>query len=433
MMLAATIEHSLNYFNTKEAFSMSKDLSVLYNHFAEAYNLEKSYDVSAISYWRFAAVLFLYIINKVSTIQWNFTDVFIVVVATGLAEKYKYLNKSVIKSLRKERNEIYWLQCREKYAKLSDLVKETDKTISPLIFLSYFINLYIICIQLYNGIFITADGTLAYVYFFASFLFIISRITAVTMSATRIHNQSKIILPKIYCCSPSLFTREAERLQYQLTVDEVALTGMNFFSITRRFIFTLPGTDRLSRLMNVGKYIPSDLSPECRQKRRHNDYGENKKKPEKKFCLNFQKIPVELIKSETIDKDDQTERKDNELIAELPKICTLLPRARTLPKQKVPTKWQQFAKEKGIKNKKKPKLNWDEELKKWIPTFGYKKVAAEYQKNWVVELKTGDTPQETKVSSAKSEKIAKNELQRLRNLAKAKKISIPRVGYLSIQ
>lgn len=71
---------------------------------------------------------------------------------TGLAEKYKYLNKSVIRSLRKERDEIYWLQCREKYAMLSDLVKETDKTISPLILVSYFINLYIICIQLYNGI-----------------------------------------------------------------------------------------------------------------------------------------------------------------------------------------------------------------------------------------------------------------------------------------
>lgn len=60
----------------------------------------------------------------------------------------------------------------------------------------------------------------------------------------------------------------------------------------------------------------------------------------------------------------ETERKDNEIIAKLPKICTLLPRGRTLPKQKVPTKWQQFAKEKGIiKNKKKSKLNWDEELK----------------------------------------------------------------------
>ena len=34
----------------------------------------------------------------------------------------------------------------------------------------------------------------------------------------------------------------------------------------------------------------------------------------------------------------------------------------------------------------------------------------------------------TKVSGIKSEKVAKNEYQRLRNLAKAKNIKIPRVG-----
>ncbi|KAF7995779.1 hypothetical protein HCN44_006886 [Aphidius gifuensis] len=179
--------------------------------------------------------------------------------------------------------------------------------------------------------------------------------------------------------------------------------------------------DTLINVVDVDKDV-GNLSISNYNKIAVENLGENTEN----YLLSLNKDNTQLLINDIFSLE--TERKDNELIVKLPKICTSLPRARTMPKQKVPTKWQQFAKEKGIKNKKKPKLNWDEELTKWIPTFGYKKNAAEYQKNWVVELTTGDTPRETRLSSAKSEKIAKNELQRLRNLARAKKIAIPRVG-----
>ena len=60
----------------------------------------------------------------------------------------------------------------------------------------------------------------------------------------------------------------------------------------------------------------------------------------------------------------ETERRDDAFVAKLPKPTFLLPRSRSIPKPKPLTKWQQFAKEKGIKTKKKgrSKLKWDEEL-----------------------------------------------------------------------
>ncbi|XP_015109846.1 ribosome biogenesis regulatory protein homolog [Diachasma alloeum] len=128
-----------------------------------------------------------------------------------------------------------------------------------------------------------------------------------------------------------------------------------------------------------------------------------------------------------------TERVDEVIIAKLPKPTYIVPRARVVPKPKALTKWQQFAKEKGIRSKKKgnSKLKWDEELNKWIPTFGYKRAAAQEQKDWLVEVGPDNTPKadprET-ASNAKQERMAKNELQRLRNLAKAKNVKIPRVG-----
>jgi len=53
------------------------------------------------------------------------------------------------------------------------------------------------------------------------------------------------------------------------------------------------------------------------------------------------------------------------IVAELPKPEYVLPRSRVIPKPKSLTKWEQFAKEKGIQTKKKgkSKLKWDEELK----------------------------------------------------------------------
>lgn len=121
------------------------------------------------------------------------------------------------------------------------------------------------------------------------------------------------------------------------------------------------------------------------------------------------------------------------IVAELPKPRYVLPRSRKLPKPKQLTKWQQFAKEKGINSKKKgrSKLKWDDLLQKWTPAYGFKKAQADKQKEWLVECKDDGKPVEDPVAAlktSKSEKKAKNELQRLRNLAKAKKVKIPKVG-----
>ncbi|XP_014207491.1 ribosome biogenesis regulatory protein homolog [Copidosoma floridanum] len=126
------------------------------------------------------------------------------------------------------------------------------------------------------------------------------------------------------------------------------------------------------------------------------------------------------------------------IVAELPKPNYLLPRARKLPKPKPLTKWQQFAKEKGIRTKKKgrSKLKWDEQLQKWIPNFGFKRAQADKQKEWLIECGEDGTPREDPreaLKTAKKEKVAKNELQRLRNLAKKKNIKVPKVGLPSTE
>ncbi|XP_043464388.1 gustatory receptor for sugar taste 64f-like [Leptopilina heterotoma] len=192
--------------------------------------------------YNFTLGLYTFVLSRIATFTWNFTDAFIMLVSTGLAERYKQLNKIISNNTSGTFTPDEWKQLREYYAILSTLVKKVDQKISSIIFLSFVNNLYFICLQLLNGLSLPDDGRIvSVIYFFGSFFFLIGRTVAVTLLAARIHDQSKIALPYLYNCPPSTFTGEAQRLQVQLTTDEVALTGLRFFSITRNFMLAVAG------------------------------------------------------------------------------------------------------------------------------------------------------------------------------------------------
>ena len=82
----------------------------------------------------------------------------------------------------------------------------------------------------------------------------------------------------------------------------------------------------------------------------------------------------------------------------LPPPSYQLPREKPIPKPKPPTKWEAFAKSKGIDKKSKKakggeqgrgRLVWDDQVREWVPRFGYKKAKAEQQKTWMMEIKVG--------------------------------------------
>lgn len=131
-----------------------------------------------------------------------------------------------------------------------------------------------------------------------------------------------------------------------------------------------------------------------------------------------------------------TERVDECIVAKLPTPTTVLPRLHKVPGPRPLTKWEKFAKEKGITKKKKEKKVYDAVLDKWIPTYGYKRAEAEKQKDWVIEVpKNADPMQDMFQQKAdlRSEKVAKNEIQRMKNILRAKKEQIPRGGYLGAE
>lgn len=123
---------------------------------------------------------------------------------------------------------------------------------------------------------------------------------------------------------------------------------------------------------------------------------------------------------------NETEIVDGEKVLKLPEATTILPRGKPVPEPKQPTKWERFARDKGIKsksNKTREKKVWDDTTQKWLPRYGYNKVRNDEQKDWLIEIPDQADPNVdyfAQKKEQKKEKIAKNKYQQLRNVAKAR-------------
>lgn len=124
------------------------------------------------------------------------------------------------------------------------------------------------------------------------------------------------------------------------------------------------------------------------------------------------------------------ERVENVIVAKLPKGTTILPREKPLPKPDPMTKWEKYAKMKGIQKKKKSRMVFDEVHNEWRPRWGYGR-KNDSTKDWLIEIKKNEDPDQdffAKRTTEKNERVAKNELQRLRNVARSSKKKVPGVG-----
>ncbi|XP_048214674.1 ribosome biogenesis regulatory protein homolog [Perognathus longimembris pacificus] len=108
-------------------------------------------------------------------------------------------------------------------------------------------------------------------------------------------------------------------------------------------------------------------------------------------------------------------------LARLPEPATRLPRAKPAPRPRPLTRWQQFARLKGIRPRKRGSLAWDEASGEWRRRWGYRR-ARDDSREWLLEVPAGADPLEDQFArrrAAKRERVARNELNRLRNLARA--------------
>ncbi|EPS41722.1 hypothetical protein H072_4370 [Dactylellina haptotyla CBS 200.50] len=124
--------------------------------------------------------------------------------------------------------------------------------------------------------------------------------------------------------------------------------------------------------------------------------------------------------------------------ATLPDPITQLPREKPVPKPKEPTKWEQFAKKKGIAAKAKDgKLIYDQATGEWVPRWGYKGANKGVEDDWLVEVDeskqkdVNDNPRNLS-RAERIERIKKNEKHQKKNekhAASGAAAAAPKGGY----
>jgi regulator of ribosome biosynthesis len=111
-----------------------------------------------------------------------------------------------------------------------------------------------------------------------------------------------------------------------------------------------------------------------------------------------------------------------------------MPREKPVPEPKPETKWEKFAREKGIKKTKRDRMVYDETTDEIRPRYGYKRVSDEVEDVPIIEVKNGQDPfadpWEARNKDKKT-KVAKNQHNRLNNQIRASGGKTSRFGKFS--
>jgi regulator of ribosome biosynthesis len=112
----------------------------------------------------------------------------------------------------------------------------------------------------------------------------------------------------------------------------------------------------------------------------------------------------------------EMEKSDQGPLAILPTETFIFPREKRIPEPKPETRWEKFAKTKGILKKKKERMVYDEVMKEWRPAFGYKRANSDVD-DAIVEIKGSMDPyadpweESRKNKKARVDKNIKNQVQ----------------------
>ncbi|KAH8386167.1 hypothetical protein KR200_002103 [Drosophila serrata] len=198
--------------------------------------------------------------NVYSTFIWNYMDLFVMIVSIGLASKFRQLNddlrnfKGMVTRIDSyyyypKNNDYlqnmpptYWSERRIQYRNICILCDKMDDAISLITMVSFSNNLYFICVQLLRSL-NTMPSVAHAVYFYFSLIFLIGRTLAVSLYSSSVHDESRLTLRYLRCVPKESWCPEVKRFTEEVISDEVALTGMKFFHLTRKLVLSVSNSD----------------------------------------------------------------------------------------------------------------------------------------------------------------------------------------------
>ncbi|XP_030378343.1 gustatory receptor 5a for trehalose [Scaptodrosophila lebanonensis] len=179
--------------------------------------------------------------NVLLTFGWSFMDIFVMIIGIGLSELLARHTICLKSHAERDMSEAFWTSTRTQYRLIVELIIEVDEAVSGLIMLSFANNLYFICLQLLKSI--NKMPSMAHaVYFYFSLSFLLIRSLAVLLYVSAVNERANEPLGLLRLVPAATYNEEVARFGNELAGEEVALSGLRFFSVTRKLVLTVAGT-----------------------------------------------------------------------------------------------------------------------------------------------------------------------------------------------
>nr|XP_034824133.1 gustatory receptor for sugar taste 64f-like [Maniola hyperantus] len=255
VLTLALVEHLLSLISAITAAFVCHDQESSYSGFVK-YFYPWVFKFLPYSLWLGVFTQFLHF---QSTFIWNFSDLFVICMSYYLTSRLNHVNKKLLSAQGKYLPESFWRTTREDYGRAVQLVRKVDDVISGVVFISFANNLFFICLQLFNTLVDGISGTSecaskakgkssllkgyeAAAYFLFSLIYLIARSVAVSLIASQVNSASIVPAPVLYDVPSPVYCVEVQRFLDQVNGDKVALSGLQFFSVTRGLLLTVAGT-----------------------------------------------------------------------------------------------------------------------------------------------------------------------------------------------
>ncbi|XP_070498930.1 gustatory receptor for sugar taste 64a-like [Chironomus tepperi] len=187
------------------------------------------------------SVLWAEYMNISFTFAWNYVDLFIMVMSLSIAMKFRMINERLEFFRGRVVTDTFWDEIRCHYNKICELNEYVDELIGNLICVACLGDLYSICLQLLN-----VATPLPYsankIYFWYSTAFLICRTFAMFLTTASVNDESIKPLAVFRSIPSDGWFHQTQRLCSQIQLNSAALSGRNFFFLTRSIIISIAGT-----------------------------------------------------------------------------------------------------------------------------------------------------------------------------------------------
>ncbi|XP_050079395.1 gustatory receptor for sugar taste 64a-like [Anopheles maculipalpis] len=192
----------------------------------------------SVPYHHFTTAFLLYTTISL-TFVWTFTDLFLMLIASGISCRFEQLNKRINANLQNS-TEAFWGEMRTHFVGLMELVEQTNRIIGPIVIVSCANDMYFLCLQTLNTI-EHKPFPINEWYFRYSFTFLILRTSVKLWYTAAVDEKSTRTNKLVQKVRSENYNDEVEILRI-CSGAGVSISGMGFFNISRKIFLTMAGS-----------------------------------------------------------------------------------------------------------------------------------------------------------------------------------------------